>query len=310
MQVDFPNPFEADGIWFKGNLHAHTRRSDGDLEPGELARRYAEMGYHFLSITDHNKLTSLDDAERYGLLLIPGEEVGIGLSEAGTNFHFVIIGIKREWTKPQDVSSKDIQPQSFIDEVREQGGEVILCHPYWSQLTVHDIISLDGYIAVEIFNTSCHYSIGKGFSTTHWDDLLVRGRFVWGLAVDDAHFHFNEHRPADLCGAWVMVKCQALTEIDVLDALKRGMFYSSTGPQIYDVRIEDNRIWVRSSPVATITFISDNGKGERWTAIDSDTITEAHYTLRGSERFLRIECMDAYGNLAWTNPMGIAGDRE
>ncbi|MFA4028537.1 MAG: hypothetical protein GDYSWBUE_000499 [Candidatus Fervidibacterota bacterium] len=305
MRVEFPNPFSSDGAWFKGNLHTHTKRSDGSLEPQDVVRRYAEAGYHFLAITDHNKLTLIEGEETYGVLLIPGEEISVGLSEAGTDFHFVAIGIERQWEKPDGISATDISPGRFVEEIRSLGGVAVLCHPYWSQLTAHDMLSFDGYIAIEIFNTSCHHAVGKGFSTTHWDDLLLRGRFIWGVAVDDAHYHFNEHRPVDICGAWVMVKCRQLTVRDVLDALMRGLFYSSTGPQILNVHIEDEWVHVETSPVRAITFISDNGKGEKWTAIGKDMLTEAHYKLRGNERFLRVECVDADDNFAWTNPMRI-----
>lgn len=305
MKVEFPNPFTADGMWFKGNLHTHTKRSDGELEPHELVRRYYDAGYNFLAITDHNKLTMPDCDEGLGILLIPGEEVSVGRSEAGTEFHFVLVGIKKQWEKPEGISAKDMLPKQLMEEVRSLGGIAFLCHPYWSQLTVHDMLSFDGYIGIEIFNTSCHHSIGKGFSTTHWDDLLFRGRFVWGIAVDDAHHHFNEHRPVDVCGAWVMVKCSQLTLNDVLKALEDGMFYSSTGPLINDVRINGETIFVSTSPVKAITFVSDNGKGERWTALNGE-IEEAHYKLRGSERFLRIECVDKDGNFAWTNPMRVS----
>jgi len=305
MVIEFANPFKADGSWFKGNLHAHTKRSDGDLEPTELVKRYADAGYHFLAITDHNKLTLLESSESYGMLLIAGEEVDVGVSETGFGFHFVIIGIEKEWKAPEGVLHRSIHPQVLIDEVRSQGGEAILCHPYWSQLTVHDMLSFDNYIAIEIFNTSCHHAVGKGLSTTHWDDLLLRGRIVWGVAVDDAHFHFSEYRPVDICGAWVAVKCKQLTKNEVMEALRNGMFYSSTGPQIEDVQIEDECISVVTSPVKTITFVSDNGKGRKWTAPKDSTITQAYYKLRGDERFIRIECMDKDGNIAWTNPMRI-----
>ncbi|HID07359.1 MAG TPA: hypothetical protein EYP10_09450 [Armatimonadetes bacterium] len=309
MQIEFPNPFVANGNWFKGNLHTHTRNSDGDLEPLEMVQRYIDAGYDFLSLTDHSKLTIIEDFDNGDFLLIPGEEIGVGKSEVGTDFHLVAIGIERECKGASDVPSKYISPQAVIDNVRSQGGEVILCHPYWSQLSTQDLLSVNGYIGIEIFNTSCHYSVGKGFSTSHWDDLLARGRFVWGFAVDDAHFHFNDHRPNDACGAWVMVKCQELTVQQIMDALRAGMFYSSTGPQIHDVRIDGNVIHVVTSPVKAITFISENGRGERWTAISTESITEAQRTLSGNEKFVRIECVDAMGNCAWTNPMRILNNR-
>jgi len=303
METDLSNPFISDGIWLKGNLHTHTTCSDGDLEPAEIVRHYAEAGYDFLAITDHNRLTLPGGEEKHGLLLIPGEEIDIGRSAAGTTFHFVALGIKNEWKRPPHTSPHDIPPQALIDEVREAGGVVILCHPYWSQLTMDDMLPLNGYIGIEVFNTSCHHSIGKGFSGTHWDDLLTRGRPVWGLAVDDAHYHFNEHRPVDLCGGWVMVKCRERSESEIIRALQQGMFYSSAGPDIYDVRFDERSVFIRTSPVTSITFIADNGKGEKWTAISEKTITEARYNLRGIERFLRVECQDGNGNCAWTNPL-------
>ncbi len=42
--------------WWKGNLHTHTLWSDGDDYPEVIARWYKEQGYHFLSLTDHNRL--------------------------------------------------------------------------------------------------------------------------------------------------------------------------------------------------------------------------------------------------------------
>src|SRR5919106_2797591 len=66
--------------WFKGNTHTHTLNSDGDSTPDEVVRWYREHGYHFLVLTDHNFLTSVDGLnalhgadERF--LVVRGEEV-------------------------------------------------------------------------------------------------------------------------------------------------------------------------------------------------------------------------------------------
>ena len=52
--------------WFKGNLHTHTTKSDGDTEPEHVAEWYREHGYDFLVPSDHNHRTVLDgpDAQR------------------------------------------------------------------------------------------------------------------------------------------------------------------------------------------------------------------------------------------------------
>jgi hypothetical protein len=42
--------------YLKGNLHTHTSFSDGALMPGEMAEVYADLGYDFIAITDHDYL--------------------------------------------------------------------------------------------------------------------------------------------------------------------------------------------------------------------------------------------------------------
>ena len=48
-------------MWLKGNLHTHTTLSDGDLPPEEVCRSYADQGYHFISITDHERYFGQED---------------------------------------------------------------------------------------------------------------------------------------------------------------------------------------------------------------------------------------------------------
>ncbi len=42
--------------WWKGNLHTHSLWSDGDDYPEMIADWYAQHGYHFLALSDHNVL--------------------------------------------------------------------------------------------------------------------------------------------------------------------------------------------------------------------------------------------------------------
>lgn len=42
--------------WFRGNLHTHSLWSDGDDYPEMVADWYKREGYHFLAISDHNRL--------------------------------------------------------------------------------------------------------------------------------------------------------------------------------------------------------------------------------------------------------------
>lgn len=46
-------PFRQPGRFYKGNLHTHSSRSDGALEPEAVVAAYREHGYDFIALTDH-----------------------------------------------------------------------------------------------------------------------------------------------------------------------------------------------------------------------------------------------------------------
>ena len=49
---------EPDPVWLKGNLHTHSFWSDGDDFPESIAQWYADNGYDFLAISDHNTIAA------------------------------------------------------------------------------------------------------------------------------------------------------------------------------------------------------------------------------------------------------------
>ena len=54
------SPYTDEGNWYKGNIHCHTTNSDGVLSPYQLIVEYANKGYDFLAITDHNYITYIE----------------------------------------------------------------------------------------------------------------------------------------------------------------------------------------------------------------------------------------------------------
>src|SRR5688500_1000716 len=109
--------------WLKGNLHTHTLESDGDSTPAEVVRWYAEHGYDFLAITDHDKITRVDDAK--SLVLILGEEVTDRLPKKP--LHVNAFGIE-EVVKPQHGATPVDVLQRNIDAVRKAGGLALINH--------------------------------------------------------------------------------------------------------------------------------------------------------------------------------------
>ena len=55
--------------FFKGNLHCHTTESDGKLSPDEVVALYRDLGYDFLALTDHRRLSAPTHLEGCMLLL-------------------------------------------------------------------------------------------------------------------------------------------------------------------------------------------------------------------------------------------------
>lgn len=73
--------------WLAGDLHTHTVHSDGAMTVPELARLAAARGLDFLAITDHNTTSHHRElpaaAARYGITLLPGQEVTTTGGHAG-----------------------------------------------------------------------------------------------------------------------------------------------------------------------------------------------------------------------------------
>jgi len=300
MRCVFNNPFEARGSWFKGNLHAHSTNSDGSRTCEQLVELYRSAGYNFLSVTDHGVLTDTRDYCGRDFVTIPGEEISVGASEVGTFFHIVGVNICRQL--PIEDYDRGISPQRAIDLIREAGGVAILAHPYWSGLNHHDLVGLEGYIGVEIYNTSCDVVRNLGYSAVHVDGLIAAGRRPLIFATDDHHGEDRELRPLDACGSWIMVKAESLTIRDLMSSITRGLFYSSMGPEIKGIRIDEEGITVETSPVKTISFVSTPSKGDKFTAEDTP-LTRVTYPGREGETYVRIEITDYKGRTAWSNPI-------
>ena len=290
-RISFPNPFDTEGFWVKGNLHTHTTNSDGLLTPFQTALVYQSNGYGFLSITDHNKLTDIEDlrSDFEDLILLPGEEISVG------GYHLVAFNIKSEVMPADD-------PESVIREVHRQNGEVIVAHPYWSALMPSELLELDGYLGIEVYNATCDVTVAKGYSNVYWDILLHNGRFTYGFAVDDAHRGLMLRGPTDACKGWIMVKARRFDATSIMESIRDGLFYSSTGPEIYDIQVDDGKIHVKTSPAKSISFIAKNGLGRRFYALN-EPLREAVYTVRGNEDYIRLEVENERGGVAWTNPM-------
>ena len=292
MRARLESPYRGTGAWRKACLHCHSTNSDGNLPPAEVARFYRERGYSILSVTDHRRVTRMSEHGGPEMLFLDGIEL--------SSPHMVGVGLLSEM---QD----DYGLQSQIDAIEAHGGVVIVVHPAWTGLHVDEIAALSGYVGIEIWNVGTERENGKGSSINCWDELLDRGHRVWGFASDDAH------RYADVgAKAWVMVRTDRLTRVAVLQALRNGDYYSSTGPVIEEVCVEERvdempTVRVRCSPCREVVFVGTANYGQVFRANDTD-IVEACHQLQPWDwvKYLRIECRAADRTRGWTNPIFVS----
>ena len=282
-------------------MHAHTTVSDGTKSPEVLVSIYKENGYDFLAITDHSVVAKTGHLSDDDFLLIPGEEICVGNTVAHTLYHIVALGVDK--TLPFEDFKYEVNPQEVIDTIKERGGIPILAHPYWSGLNHDDMMKINGYHGVEVYNTSCAFERNTGSSEPHIDGIITAGRKPFIYATDDHHGAEMGNAPLDACAAWINVRAEKLTRGSIIDAIRGGYFYASTGPEFKDISIDkDGVISVECSPVKYISFVSTPSLGLKYHAIKGP-LTKARYPGRLGETYVRVEIEDYEGRKAWSNPI-------
>ncbi|MCB2109873.1 MAG: CehA/McbA family metallohydrolase [Defluviimonas sp.] len=298
--------FSAPGRFFRGNLHTHSTRSDGALEPAEVCRRYRDEGYDFLALTDHfvgvynYPIVDTRAFRAPGFTTILGAELHTGRQQSGDLWHILAVGLPEDFTPPNAPGFSPVEGSETAAELAERavaaGAFVAVAHPDWSGITLAETRAIAAAHAVEAYNHGCYAGCDRGFGFAINDLLLSEGRRINLVATDDAHFTEPDH-----FGGWVMVKAEENDPDALLEALKAGRHYSSQGPEIRAVEITDKTIEVRCSAAASV-IVQGHGQGAR--AVHGLSMTRASVSL---ERFrkspwVRITVVDAAGRRAWTNP--------
>lgn len=298
--------FAAPGTFWRGNLHTHSTRSDGVLDPAEVCRRYAAEGYDFLALTDHfighfgYPVVDTLPYRKVGFTTILGAELHSGAMANGELWHLLAVGLPVDFTPPDSPDFQARPGQETANDLAARavaaGAFVAIAHPQWSGLTLDDARSITSAHAVEVYNHGCAMGCDRSDGFSIADLLLTEGRKVTLIATDDAHFSEPDH-----FGGWVMVKAQANEPRALLAALKVGNFYSTQGPQLHDVRVTDTSVEVQMSACASMIV---QGSGTAARAVHGHSMTRASLPL---ERFrnsawVRVTVIDAAGRRAWSNP--------
>lgn len=299
--------FTAPGRFWRGNLHTHSTNSDGVLPPEEVCRRYRAEGYDFLALTDHfvgrygYPITDTTGERRNDFTTILGAELHSGAMANGELWHILAVGLPADFTRSNSPDFLPVADQETGAQIAARavaaGAFVAIAHPQWSGLTIEDARSITAAHAVEIYNHGCATGCDRADGFMIADQLLTEGRALTMIATDDAHFSEPDH-----FGGWVMVKAEENTPEALLAALKTGAFYSTQGPELRDVRIEDDKLVVECSAVSSVIAI---GWGTGAKGVHGHSLTRGEVPLDrlNNSPWVRAAVIDAAGKRAWSNPI-------
>ena len=323
------------GKFYKANMHTHTNISDGKLTPEEVKAKYKEKGYSIVAFTDHEIMMPHYDLRDDEFLPITAYEIQIRDLDRAVRthkvYHMNVYSPDPERYLSKTYCKKDAWwgnivnhftdemaaaglaerhytknfAQWIINTANSEGMLVSYNHPVWSLQNHDDYSGLKGFWGVEWYNNEC-VKLGYFDTTAPITDLLSEGERVFPLATDDAH------SSRSIGGGWLKVKAKSLDYDTVFKALKKGDFYSSNGPEIKSLYIEDGVVHISTSAVKQITLVTDrrevvsidnfeDGKPIFSADLSLSGLLKSH-AVTGDYRkaFFRIEITDKYGKKALT----------
>ncbi len=252
-----PEPSKPfNGIWLKGDLHAHSLHSDGDSSVAAVIEAVESKGLEFFALTEHD--SNMFEAGNYDNVIPPhwGDP-------DYTSDHLVLLyGV--EWTTnmghanvwgsaPFDYTElwransrswedKELEPDVYgaVTAAHEQGALFSVNHPSawfccpWEPLVENDMDS------IEIWNALYRLPNLNGFAShPFWDRELRKGRRMTGVGGSDTHnlngiqaWAYGHGNPT----TWVCAEDRSSEA--VLSAIKAGRVSISWAPDAPRLEIE------------------------------------------------------------------------
>ncbi len=217
--------------WYRGDLHSHSVHCDGSSTIDEMAAAAVDRGLDFLATTGHNTISewTVPGAWPSGLLRVRGVEC--------TTFfgHANVLGTSAwiDWRVP----SPDAGAKSILAQAAAQGAFAVVNHPralgnpvctgcHWD----YPIADIDGFDAIEVWNSRwSEPDVGNVDALGLWTERLMTGRRITAISGTDSHAASDYLRDG-LPFTWVYA--DGLAERDILEGLRRGRAYLSSGPRI------------------------------------------------------------------------------
>ena len=204
----------------RGDLHAHSYRSDGKRDPAAFAGHVREQGYDFVALTDHNRYYpggEIDETYagvKMGLTRVKGEEV----HAPGSVVHIVHTGGDSSVTEiycnhgeqyenevaeymkkvpadlPEKYHSRYAKAMWATDKIHAAGGVAIFAHPYWR--TRSSVYNVCDEFAIRLLTSGMFdaYELiggmgqgGNNCSVALWGELRAKGLQISVVGSSDVH---------------------------------------------------------------------------------------------------------------------------
>lgn len=253
MSSSLINPYkDGQGIWIRGNLHGHCCEHSGCASVPLLhgAALYHAAGARFMAVTDHDHVTDLTE-----LRALYPEMVFLEGFEYSSRENLLFIG--------------EAVPPLYELSLEEALGRcdgllTVVCHPrprkhsqYWTPDMIYNLDPRP--LGMEVFNGHYNHPLQlwrdtNPLYTDIWDELLSRGARLWGFANDDFH------DPPDFGKAYNMACVKEISPASVLEALKAGRFYATTGLLLGSLSVDGGEIRVKLAGEAHGRFIGPGGR--------------------------------------------------
>ena len=319
--------------FYKGNMHCHSNLSDGYFSPEELKKIYKDMGYSFLAITDHEFFVNHADLDDENFITITSAEYAIKefpeqstlknfnmkvchlnfyAKEQGNDFcfrynsvsdHFSTSELREKLNMPETEEPRVYGAEGInklIADANKNGFFVCYNHPRWSLENYGDYSGYARLWGIEIYNHSCTVGGLYDYDINVFDDMLRDGKRVFASCGDDNHNSKEETGMLQSGGAFVMVNADSLSYSSIINGLLSGNFYSSQGPVIDELYVEDGKVYVKCSDALRISYSTMGRRSGALNAKEGETIREACFGMRETDGFFRIDVVDEKGRHANT----------
>ena len=297
--------------WYRGNTHTHTAFGNPAYSSPDIAAKwYQEHGYNFLILTEHNKFVGIETNKfpkplQNEFIFIPGQEV-----TGDKAVHTTAMNINRLVTWNTNNINTSVILQDQVSGIIEAGGQAILNHPNFGYaFTAENILSVKNLYMFELFNghpAVNNFGDNKHSSTEDiWDQLLTKNILIYAVASDDARqFETFADDISNPGRGWVMVHSSKLEADEIVKAMMRGDFYSSSGvflktndrhSDAYIIEIDEKKTeeelsqdYIRGNQIEKrmegykIEFIGQNGE-----TLKVIKTTKGNYRIKKSDVYVR-----------------------